>query len=175
VNLAGASNNGVTFGNGTQLTIQDTEFFGIPQAAVNIGSAGARSQIMRSQFIQNGIGVAVNAGIVNVLSNDFIGNGTVIRAVGNGGSGNFPPNGTTRVRIGGIGTIQDNTTVFNMIDPGTPRMSGTCNSSNIFINLSNTLEMGNTTRLVVSGVQDHNAGCTPPNEFTIDSWGSPVL
>jgi hypothetical protein len=26
----------------------------------------------------------------------------------------------------------------------------------------------------VSGVQDHNAGCTPPNEFTIDSWGSPT-
>jgi hypothetical protein len=174
VNLAGASNNGVTFSAGSQLTIQDTEFLAIPQAAVNIAAAGSRTHVMRSQFRQNGFAVQVSTGIVNVLNNDFIGNGTVIRAFGNGGSGTFPPNGTTRVRIGGGGTIQDNTTVFNMIDPGTPRMSGQCNSSNIFVNLSTTLEMGNTTRIAVSGIQDHNAGCTPPNEFTIDSWGSPT-
>jgi hypothetical protein len=103
-----------------------------------------------------------------------MGNGTVIRAVGNGGSGVFPPNGTTRVRIGGGGSIQDNTTVFSMVDPGTPRLSGTCNSSNIFTNLSTTNEMGNTTRIVVTGVQDHNSGCTPPNEFTVDGWNSPT-
>jgi len=175
VNLAGASNHGVSFVGGSSLTIQDSEFFGIPQAAVNVAVTGSKTRIMRSQFIQNGIGIQVTAGIVNVLGNDFIGNTTVIRAVGTGGSGVYPPNGTTRVRIGGGGTIQDNGTVFSMVDPGPPpRYSGSCNTSNIFVNLSNTMEMGNGTRIVVTGVQDHNSGCVPPNEFTIDSWGSPT-
>jgi len=175
VNLLGATNNGVTLGNGSLLTIQDTEFFGIPQAAVNIGAAGARTQIMRSQFIQNGIAVAVNVGVVNLLNNDFISNGTVIRAVGNGGAASTPyPDGPTRVRIGGSGTIQDNTTVFFMQDPGTPRVSGSCNGSNIFTNMSGISEIGNTTRIVVTGIQDHNSGCTPPPyDVSISSWNSP--
>jgi len=25
----------------------------------------------------------------------------------------------------------------------------------------------------VTGIQDHNPGCTPPNEFTVSGWNSP--
>ena len=116
----------------------------------------------------------MTAGIVNVLSNDFIGNATVIRAVGNGGATGFPyPNGQTRVRIGGTGSIQNNTTVFSMHDPGTPRVDGSCNGSNIFTNMAGISEIDNPTRIVVTGIQDHNAGCMAPNEFSVSGWGSP--
>jgi hypothetical protein len=176
VNLSG-NNNGVSFIQGTSLTIRDSSFTGLPNAAVYVNLIGSRSQVINSFFDRNGAGVRVFGGLVTVMGSHFENNTVAVEAAGAGttgssGAGVSPPNGTTRVYVTG-GSIVDNTTAFHMDSPGT-RVSGDCNGKNIFLHNSNggyTIQQrGNPTNVTVTGTADLNGGCTFPQGYDVGQY-----
>ena len=170
VNLAGASNNGVTFTQGASLTIRDSSFTGMPNAAVYINFTGMKGQIINSTFDRNAVAVRVFSGLVSLYNNNIMNSSIAVEAAGPGftggsGAGTFPPQGTTRVRIDG-GNILNSGTVFHMDSAGPRPQSGGCNGSNIFLHADNGGFHINildwTTYINVTGASDHNVGCTNP-------------
>jgi hypothetical protein len=177
VNLAGASNNGITMTNGTSLTVLDSIFYNMPNAAIYINNNGIKAQIIGSKFVNNAVAVRVFGGVVAMVNNELLNSAIAIEAAGpghTGASGNatYPPNGTTRVYVTG-GNILNSGTVFHMDSAG-PRQSGQCNGSNIFFN--NPIQiLGFTTQVNVTtpGSSDLNSGCSP-GQFTIDGYSTPA-
>jgi hypothetical protein len=180
VNLVGSNNNGVSFTQGSSLTIRDSSFTGLGSAGVYIGSIGMKGQIINSTFDRNGAGVRVFGGLVGLSGNNIVNNIIAVEAGGPGftgpsGGGTFPPQGTTRVRVTG-GNILNNATVFHMDSAGPRPASGGCNGSNIFVHQDNGGYHINildfTTYVDVTGASDHNVGCTNPL-YDIQPYQSP--
>jgi hypothetical protein len=170
VNLSGASNSGVTFAQGTLLTVRDSSFTGLGTGVTVSASSAARTDVFASTFTGNGAGMRVFNGRATVKDSDFTGNTIGIEAAGNGGASLNPPNGTTMVFVNG-GNVLDNSIAYHMDSTGT-RQSGQCNGSNIYL-FGNVHAVGNATYISVTGASDHNTGCdTGPSPPTIGGYSS---
>ena len=80
VNLSGGSNNGVSFTQGSTLTIRDSSFTGLPNAAVYINFIGMKAEIINSFFGRNGAAVRVFGGVVKLLGNHILNNIVAVEA-----------------------------------------------------------------------------------------------
>jgi hypothetical protein len=158
VNLGGGTN-GVNFTAGSSsLTVQDSSFSGL-SVGVNFNGSSSRGQVYNSTFNRNTTGVQVT-GIFNIQDSQFANNTVAIAASGNGGAQNFPPNGSTRVRVQG-GSIFDNAIAYSMTDPGLHNsIIGNCNGVNIFLRDTQVPNaIGNTNYVTLSGSADAQSNC----------------
>ena len=175
VNITG-NNNGVLMTNGASLTVLDSIFYNMPNAAIFISNVGSKSQIMNSKFVNNAVAVRLFGGVAVLTNNEILNSTIALEAAGPGHTGTSnaavtPANGTTRLYITG-GNILNSGTVYHMDSSG-PREGGSCNGSNIFYN--NPLQvLGFTTQVNVTtpAASDINAGCS--GTFTISGYSSPT-
>jgi hypothetical protein len=134
------------------LTIQGCAFNQLT-TGVSISNTTARVNVKQSRIQSNTTGILVTGGKV-AIEDCFITQNTLgVRADGDGGSQNTPPNGTTLVYING-GDITLNTTGLQMNSPGLKQGGGN-NGWNIFVRVSNgvpfTNIIANGTALVITG------------------------
>ena len=146
-----ASTTGITHTLG-KLTLQNCGFSQLT-TGLSIANSASRAQIKASAFQSNGTGILVTGGKVDI-SDCLISQNTLgVKADGDGGAQNTPPNGTTLVRVD-RGDVTLNTTAFQMANPGL-KPGGGINGLNIFLRsplgVYTTNVIDNTTFLTVTG------------------------
>ena len=164
VNLAGGSNNGIAMTGGSSLTVVDSQFSNLPNAAIYLNNTGMKGQIIRSSFVNNAVAVRVFAGVVTLMDSHIANSVVAMEAAGTGylggsNAGISPPTGPTRVYVRG-GSIINSGTAFHMESAGS-RLAGGCNGANIYLEGSTLVPqiVSYTTLLSVTGASDINGGC----------------
>jgi hypothetical protein len=163
--------------NGGSLVVDGCRFSNLTSAGLTVNGGASSNVIVRnSEFSSNTKGLLAQSGAVDLYNNSFTNNSTAIRAEGQGPDQDSFTGGLTArvtvVRVSG-GLIADNSTAFDMFNPGTTgtRAQGSCNAQNIFLKNDTTI-VGNPTFLTASGLFDPNGGCTFPSGATIGGFAS---